>query len=133
MPIPTARVTVPTEVQSSADRYQQYVQLRRMYTSVFVVGSAQEARGRERSTAAPRCRCGRLRTPIAASGQSTNITGSGAPETSGDCQKMATGGVRWTVSPRTTGRRIASPFPPTVGRRWTIGRRRGWMGAKRPR
>ena len=34
----------------------------------------------------------------------------------------AKGGARWTVSPMTPGRRIASPFPPSVGRRLTDGR-----------
>ena len=45
----------------------------------------------------------------------------------------AKGGALWTVSPMTPGRRIASPFHPSVGRRLTIGRHRGQMGAKQPR
>ena len=45
----------------------------------------------------------------------------------GNGGKGAKGKTQWTVSPMSAGRRIASPFPPSVGRRLTIGRRRGRM------
>jgi len=41
----------------------------------------------------------------------------------------ATGEAQWLISPRTTGQGITVPLP-SVGRRWTIGRRCGRMGAR---
>jgi len=77
---------------------------------------------------------GRLCSPIAASGRPVDIAVSGAPETSGGGAGDGYGRrYRRPVSPRTPGRRIASPSPPPIGRRWMIGRRRGCMGTKRPR
>ena len=78
------------------------------------VGSPEAARGRGNRRQLPDAVAGRLRTPIADSRK----RGGGAK-----------GAARLTVSPRTLGRRMASPFPPPIQRRRRMGAKRpGWPG-----
>jgi len=105
---------------------------------VIGVGSPEGAPGRGAISGGPRRRSGPSPHPHSRLLTIGRQRGDGSPETSGGGQGMATagrgakGGARWTVSPMTPGRRIASPFPPSVLRRFTIARRRGRMGAKQP-
>jgi len=65
---------------------------------------------------------------------SIDIVGGGTPETlqnghGGGYRGSATDEAQWPIGPQTTGWGIAAPSPP-IGRRWTIGRRCGRMGAQ---